>query len=60
MRVAVRGNDDDIARLRAKLDEWLEECQTLAESAEGRDDDVAYSGLLAFYPQPDDKSGTEE
>ena len=60
MRVAVRGDDDDIARLREKLDEWLEECQTLAESAEGQDDGVAYSGLLAFYPQPDEEKETGE
>jgi DNA-binding transcriptional ArsR family regulator len=60
MRVAVRGTDDEIARLKEKLDEWLEECETLAESGEGRDDGVAWSGLLAFYPQPDDDSGTGE
>jgi DNA-binding transcriptional ArsR family regulator len=58
MRFAVRGTDDEIERLRKKLDEWLDECQTLAECGEGRDDGVAWSGLLAFYPQPDDESGT--
>ena len=52
MRVSVRGTDDEIRRLKKKLDEWLEECETM-----GRDDQegVAYAGLLAFYPQPDDK-----
>lgn len=60
MRVAVRGAEDEIVRLREKLDEWLEECQVLAETGEGRDDGVAYSGLLVFYPQPDDDSGTGE
>jgi DNA-binding transcriptional ArsR family regulator len=60
MRVAVRGSDAEIARLKEKLDEWLKECETLAETGEGREDGVAYSGLLAFYPQPDDKSETGE
>lgn len=60
MRVAVRGTEDEIVRLREKLDEWLEECQVLAETGEGRDDGVAYSGFLVFYPQPDDDSGTGE
>ena len=54
MRVAVRGSDDEIARLKEKLDEWLEECQALADSGECRNDGIAYSGLLAFYPQPDE------
>jgi hypothetical protein len=60
MRVAVRGTDDEIGRLKEKLDDWLEECQTLAECGDGRDDGIAYSGLLAFYPRPDDKGGAGE
>lgn len=54
MRVAVRGTDKEIGRLRDKLSEWVDECAEMAESAEGRDDGIAYSGLLAFYPQLDD------
>lgn len=51
MRVAVRGTDKELQRLRDKLEEWLEECEVIAESGEGRDDGIAYAGLLAFYPQ---------
>jgi DNA-binding transcriptional ArsR family regulator len=57
MRLAVRGTDDEIGRLRDKLDEWLNECEALAESGEGRNDGIAYAGLLAFYPQVDDRGG---
>ena len=57
MRVAVRGTEDEIENLGNKLQEWLEECESLANSGESRDDGVSYSGLLAFYPQPDDKGG---
>jgi DNA-binding transcriptional ArsR family regulator len=59
MRVAIRGTDDEIERLKDKLNEWLEECAALADSREGRDDGIAYAGLLAFYPQVDDKGGEE-
>jgi len=59
MRVAIRGTDDEIDRLKDKLNEWLEECAVLADSGEGRDDGIAYAGLLAFYPQVDDKGGEE-
>jgi hypothetical protein len=59
MRVAVRGTDDEIDRLNDKLNEWLEECAVLADSGEGRDDGIAYAGLVAFYPQLDDKGGEE-
>jgi len=59
MRVAIRGTDDEIDRLKKKLDEWLEECAALAECGEGRDNGIAYAGLLAFYPKVDDKGGEE-
>ena len=59
MRVAIRGTDDEIGRLKEKLNDWLEECAALADSGEGRDDGVAYAGLLAFYPQVDGKGGDE-
>lgn len=55
MRVSVRGTDDEISRLKQKLDEWLEECETVAGNEQEDDEGVTYAGLLAFYPQPDDK-----
>ena len=60
VRLAIRGNDDEIARLKEKLDEWLEECTALAECGEARDDGIAYAGLLAFYPLVDDKGEAGE
>lgn len=57
MRLAVRGTDDEIGRLRDKLDEWLVECEALAESEDGGNDGIAYAGLLAFYPQVNDRGG---
>ncbi len=56
MRLAMRGKRRDIARLREKLDEWLTECQRLDESDAPAPDDVAYAGLLTFYPVPEEKS----
>lgn len=55
MRVAISGNKRAIGRLRDKLEEWLEECDALAENGERRDDDVAYGGLLTFYPLPEEQ-----
>lgn len=55
MRVSVQGTDDEISRLRQKLDEWLEECQAMAGNERAGDQVVTYAGLLAFYPRPDDK-----
>ena len=60
MRFAIRGTDDEIQRLRDKLEEWLEESQSLADSRENTDDGTAYAGLLAFYPRPDESGGSKE
>lgn len=60
MRFAIRGTDDEIQRLRDKLEEWLEESQRLADTAENPDDGTAYAGLLAFYPRPDESGDSDE
>ena len=64
MRVALKASRSEVAALRAKLEEWLEEVQQLAEDGDegAGEDDVAYSGLLAFYPMPDDiaREGSED
>lgn len=60
MRVSISGNRREITRLRDKLEEWLTECQELAENNEQSKDDLAYSGLLAFYPQPADKNADDD
>ncbi|MGI9204392.1 MAG: helix-turn-helix domain-containing protein [Woeseiaceae bacterium] len=50
MKVAIRGSRDEIAGLRAKLEAWLAECETLATDEDFSEDSVSYNGLLAFYP----------
>lgn len=60
MRFAIRGTDDEIQRLRDKLEEWLEESQGLADNRENQDEGSAYSGLLAFYAQPDESGDSGE
>lgn len=49
-RATVSASKREIGRLRDKLEEWLEECDALAETGERSDDDVAYAGLVSFYP----------
>ena len=56
MRIALRSNRREIGRLRDKLDEWLTECQELADNNEPGEDDIAYAGLLTFYPLPGEKN----
>jgi DNA-binding transcriptional ArsR family regulator len=56
MRLSVHGTDADIDRLRAKLDQWIEECEALSDSSENEDEGTTYSGLLAFYPQVEKNS----
>jgi len=52
MRFAIRGTPADIAGLRARFEELLEECERLSEDRQEAKDSVSYSGLLAFYPRP--------
>jgi len=60
MRVSIRRNRKEIVRLREKLEEWLTECQALAETDEHCDDDLAYAGLLTFYPLPAGKNAARD
>lgn len=60
IRVSVRGTETEIGRLKAKLDEWLEECGKLTDREQGRDDYISYTGLLTFYPEPDDSDGAKK
>jgi len=60
MRVSIRRNRQEIARLRDKLEEWLTECQALAEKNEHSEDDLAYAGLLTFYPLPAEKDSEKD
>ena len=48
MRVVVRGSKKGVAKLRQKLETWLEECRELAPSDAPAE--VEYGGLIAFYP----------
>ncbi len=55
MRLAIRGTPDEIRGLRQKLDEWMEDCKSLSSERDDSPDMLSYSGLLAFYPRPDDE-----
>jgi DNA-binding transcriptional ArsR family regulator len=55
MRLAIRGTPDEIRRLRQKLDEWMDDCKSLSSEPDDAPDMLSYSGLLAFYPRPDDE-----
>lgn len=59
-RVSVRGTEEEIERLNAKLEAWVEECGTLEERDEGRNDLLAYTGMFTFYPDPADADGAGE
>ena len=53
IRYNVRGSEEEIQRLRQKLEGFLEECSAADED---RDDDtayVSYSGFIAFYEKPE-------
>jgi len=52
MKFAIHGTPADIAGLRARFEELLEECERLSENREEANDCVSYSGLLAFYRRP--------
>ena len=53
MKLSVRASEQDIKDLRARLLEWLEDCQNRT-SSKSHKDDVDWSGLIAFYPDPPD------
>lgn len=55
VRVAIRASADEIARLRDKLNEWVSECNTINDNLDDRTNLEPYSGLLAFYPRPDNE-----
>ena len=55
MKVKMRGTQDEIARLKGKLEEWLEECNSTWPDDPDREDLVSWTGLLALYPKPDDE-----
>lgn len=54
MKFSIRGTEDDIAGLRSKLDEWIEECESLAGDETEKEGSSSYSGMLAFYRRPRD------
>ena len=53
MKVGIRGTAEEIARLRLKLDEWLDECNAMDNGSEDLDNLEAYTGFLAFFKRPD-------
>lgn len=53
LRFSLRGTPTEIQALRAKMDDWLQDCTALCGDDDS-DDQVAWSGMLAFYPQPEE------
>lgn len=53
MKLGIRGTPEEIAEMRGKLVEWLDECDKLSVDPDLEEQRVSYSGLLAFYPRPD-------
>ena len=50
-RASVQASPDQIAKLRAFLEDWLQQCQAFAEDGAGSaPGDLTYGGLIAFYP----------
>lgn len=56
-RVSVRGTDEEIGRLKAKLEEWVGECEALEDRDRDSGDCNTYTGLLTFYREPEDQDG---
>lgn len=52
MKFGIRGTPEEIAGMRRKLEDWLEECKGAGGDAEDDPDFVSYSGLIAFYQRP--------
>ena len=53
MRFSLRGTPAEIQAMRAKLEDWLQDCTALCGD-DASDDQEAWSGMLAFYRQPDE------
>ena len=54
MRFSIRGTPAEIKAMRAKLEEWLQDCSNLCGERHDADEMESWSGLLAFYPQQAD------
>jgi DNA-binding transcriptional ArsR family regulator len=52
MKFSIRGTHREVAVLRARLEDWLKDCESLASEGDASKNSVSYSGLLAFYPRP--------
>ena len=53
MRFSLRGTPAEIQAMRAKLEDWLQDCTALCGD-DASDDQEAWSGMLALYRQPDE------
>ena len=53
MKYNVRGSEEDIARLRAKIENFLEDCDAVDGEREDDPDFLTYSGFIAFYERPE-------
>ena len=60
-RASVQASPAQIAKLRAFLEDWLQQCQAFAEDGvESAPGDLTYGGLIAFYPLVEELKESEE
>ena len=60
MKVNIRGSRAEIKALRDRLEEWLADCKAVSTAAGDDADELAYGGLLAFYPREQHDDGENE
>ena len=62
-RLSIRASKEEIAGIRNKLQDWMQDVQALvdaAEESEDSSDHVSYAGLMAFYPLIDESGQLAE
>ncbi len=53
MKYNVRGSPEEIARLREKIEGFLEDCNAAGEDRAHDPDHLSYAGFIAFYERPE-------
>ena len=62
-RISIRASKEEIAGIRNKLQDWLQDVQALVDASEEAEDSadyVNYAGLMAFYPLVEEPSETAQ
>lgn len=56
VKFGMRGTPEEIAAMRAKLEAWIEECNSHCGDDEDIERSESYAGLLTLYRRPSDQS----